>query len=63
MGPRRPTLASTTSKVDTMGLLLKVLVTPANVTDRDGGAKLLAQARAELPSLRHLFVDGGYQGR
>ena len=49
--------------VGTMGLLLKALVAPANVTDRDGGAELIEKARAELPSVRHLFVDRGYQGR
>ena len=48
--------------VDTMGLPLKVLVLPANVSDRDGGAEVVADARVELPSLRHLFVDGGYRG-
>ena len=49
--------------VDTMGLLLRVLVTPANVTDRDGGTTLLSQAKGLLPTLRHLFVDSGHQGK
>lgn len=49
--------------VDTMGLLLKALVTPANVTDRAGGAELVTKAREERPDVRHLFVDSGYQGR
>jgi transposase len=46
-----------------MGLLLKALVLPANLTDRDGGADLVEKAKAEHPSLRHLFVDGGYRGK
>ena len=46
-----------------MGLLLKAMVLPANVTDRDGGAALVAKAREEQPGVRHLFVDRGYQGR
>ena len=49
--------------VDTTDLLLKALVTPANVTDRDGGAELVVKVKGELPSIHHLFVDSGYQGR
>lgn len=49
--------------VDTMGLLLKAMVLPADVSDRDGGAELVLEAKEEQPRLRHLFVDGGYQGK
>ena len=49
---------------DTLGLLLKVKVLPANVTDRDGGEMLLKEYREAQPGLRlHLFVDGGYKGK
>ena len=47
---------------DTLGLLLAVLVLPANVQDRDGAMELMAQGMVNEPSVRHLFVDGAYQG-
>lgn len=49
--------------VDTEGLLLKVLVLPANITDRKGGEQLLANVGRFAPRLRHLWVDGGYKGK
>lgn len=50
--------------VDTMGLLLLVLVLPANFQDREGARQLLTnffgpQARR---SVKHLWADGGYTG-
>ena len=48
--------------VDTLGLLLHVLVHPANVQDRDGGILLLASLADRFPLLRKLFADGAYQG-
>lgn len=49
--------------VDTMGLLLKVIVHPANVQDRDG-AKLVFQAVKDLFSrLQLIWADGGYAGQ
>lgn len=48
---------------DTLGLLLVVLVTPASVQDRDGGADIVKLAHKLVPSLRHIFADGGYAGR
>jgi putative transposase len=49
--------------VDTLGLLLAVHVSPANVSDRDGAAELLRRLdRRHLPRLRHGWVDGGYRG-
>jgi transposase len=48
--------------VDTMGLLLGVLVTPANVTERGGAQELLARSLGWFAWLRLLWVDGGYIG-
>ena len=45
-----------------LGLLLAVLVTPADVQDRDGGAPVLRQAHRDLPTLQHVWVDGAYNG-
>jgi transposase len=49
--------------VDTLGLLLAVIVHPANIQDRDGAAPVVAAARKKYPSLKKLFVDCGYNGR
>src|ERR1022692_2747589 len=48
--------------VDTLGLLLHVIVHPADIQDRDGGILLLATLFGMYPFLRKLFADGGYQG-
>lgn len=48
--------------VDTGGLLLKVVVHPANVQDRDGAKLLLATLGALFPRLAMLWADAGYQG-
>jgi len=48
--------------VDTTGLLLKVLVHPADVQDRDGAKVLLATLGDRFPRLAHLWADAGYQG-
>jgi putative transposase len=48
--------------VDTLGLLLRVRVTAADVGDRDGAAMLLHDARTAFPRLRHGWVDAGYRG-
>jgi transposase len=49
--------------VDTLGLLLVVMVTAANVQDRDGGARVLEQLRFQMPSVAVVWADGGYAGR
>ncbi|MBB5109898.1 transposase [Streptomyces spectabilis] len=49
--------------VDTLGLVLAVCVSPANVSDRDGAAVLLARSAAKFPRLHHLWADQGYRGR
>ena len=49
--------------VDTLGLLLNVVVHPADVQDRDGAFHLLRRARRLFPFIEHIFADGGYAGR
>lgn len=51
--------------VDTMGLLIVVVVTAANVTEWDGAKKVFAKVKekkASLPHLVRVWVDGGYRG-
>jgi transposase len=48
--------------VDTGGLVLKAVVHPADVSDRDGAQIVLAGITDRVPTLRHLWVDAGYQG-
>ena len=48
--------------VDTLGLLLGVVVVPANVPERVGAQELLAPIIPALGRLRILWVDGGYSG-
>jgi len=49
--------------VDTLGLLLVVMVTAANLQDRDGGKLALQRLRFATPSVATVFADGGYAGR
>lgn len=48
--------------VDTLGLVLGALVSPANVPEREGAQSLLKVTRGSLQWLRRLWVDGGYSG-
>lgn len=48
--------------VDTLGLLLFVLVHPANIQDRDGARLLFEQIRARFPRLELIWADGNYAG-
>jgi transposase len=48
--------------VDTQGLVLHAIVTPADIQDRDGGAWLLGTLFGLYPFLLKLYDDGGYQG-
>ena len=48
--------------VDTLGLVLQALVTPANVQDRDGGTLLFTVLGERFPRLTKLFVDQAYRG-
>ena len=47
----------------TFGLLLAVVVHPANVRDRDGSEELLREARRSFPFIERLIGDASYQGR
>jgi putative transposase len=48
--------------VDTEGLVLKAKVHSAKVPDQDGLRILLKSAREELSRLKHIWLDGGYEG-
>jgi transposase len=48
---------------DTTGLLLSVAVTSANIQDRDGAHRLLADLRARFSTITMVWADGGYAGR
>jgi putative transposase len=48
--------------VDVLGLLLVVLITPANVQDRDGAIPVLMAAHATYRTLKHVWADGAYNG-
>ena len=48
--------------VDTTGLVLKVVVHPASVQDREGAKLLLTGLGARFPRLAKLWVDAAYQG-
>jgi putative transposase len=50
--------------VDTIGLLLKVMVLPANIQDRDGGKQLLSAffRQKTRRKVKHIWADGGYTG-
>jgi putative transposase len=48
--------------VDTLGLLLAVVVTPASKQDRDGAKDVLLRAKGRFPRLRVIWADGGYAG-
>jgi hypothetical protein len=48
--------------VDTLGLMLNVVVHPADVQDRDGGLLVLQAVRKLFPFVERIFADGGYQG-
>lgn len=48
--------------VDTLGLILGVVVHPADIQDRDG-AKLLEPFLLFFGWLKVIFVDGGYAGQ
>ncbi len=48
--------------VDTIGLVVRAVVHPADISDRDGARLVLAGVTERVPTLRHLWVDAGYQG-
>lgn len=48
--------------VDVLGLLLAILVLPANVQDRDGAPPLVDKTVAKYPTLKKVYVDTAYSG-
>lgn len=48
--------------VDTLGLVLGVIVTPADCPERDGAQQVLQEVGGWFKGLRKLWVDGGYSG-
>src|ERR671911_1210650 len=48
--------------VDTLGLVLSVYVSPADVQDRGGAQGLLARLKLLLPRLKKIWADGAYTG-
>jgi len=49
--------------VATQGLLIRVVVHPADLPDCDGVRLVLAPGQELSPRLRHLWLDGSYKGR
>lgn len=49
--------------VDTLGLLLKAKVLPADVQDRDAAKMLFAEIKERMPRLQLIWADGGYRGK
>ena len=49
--------------VDTLGLIVALVVHPANIQDRDGGRLLIEQLGTRFVRLRVIFADGGYAGK
>jgi putative transposase len=47
---------------DTIGPPVGMIVTPANVQDRDAAPDLLASLGRAFPWLHYIFADGGYAG-
>jgi transposase len=48
--------------VDTLGLLLKVVVHPANLHDRLRAKLVLGALGTDLPRLQHIWADHGSAG-
>lgn len=48
---------------DTLGLLVAVLVTAASVQDRDAAIAAMDLAMTQVPGIRMLYADSGYEGR
>ena len=49
--------------VDTVGLLLAVVVHPANIQDRDGARLVINKLIGRFPRLRLIWADAGYSGQ
>jgi putative transposase len=49
--------------VDTLGLIVALVVHPANLQDRDGGRRVIQQLGTRFRRLEVIFADGGYAGK
>ena len=49
--------------VDTIGLLLAVVVHPADIQDRDGAKLVINKLVGRFPYLRLIWADAGYAGQ
>jgi putative transposase len=48
--------------VDTLGLILVICISTADIQDRDAAVQILPHAATEFPTLELIWADGGYQG-
>ena len=48
--------------VDTLGLLLLVMVTPASTQDRDGAAQLCDEVQLQFAQIKKIWADSAYAG-
>jgi putative transposase len=48
--------------VDTLGLILVICISTADIQDRDAATQVLPYAAAEFPTLIKVWADAGYQG-
>jgi putative transposase len=48
--------------VDTLGLLLLVMITPASLQDRDGGVQLCDEVQHQFVRLKKIWADSSYRG-
>ena len=62
-GAKKAQRAQAARARDTLGLLLTVVVHPADVSDRDGAVQVLEHVPTRYPRLAHLWVDAGYAGK
>ena len=49
--------------MDTLGLILRCVVHPADVQDRDGAELVLEDLAGQFPRLRKVWADGAYAGQ
>ena len=49
--------------VDTIGMLLAIVVHPADIQDRDGARLVMDKLKGRFPHLRLIWADAGYAGQ
>ncbi len=49
--------------VDTQGLIMRAIVHPADIADRDGAKLLLAPLQGRVPRLQQIWADNAYTGQ